>query len=384
MPTSRLYLQPIPDGAKLEDQDSLRANVSAQGLLEGGSTVEQLSNQPGDHTLRGQYRCQSAAYAELMARELRELANASGYSAVPLYRTDAESSDDGYYVVERADDVGPVRPQQPAIQQFRLSLSEDGTHETRWSAVGTTPVDLDHPYGTDLDPTIFLPSAASKPQWYDGDSGSREPATATTTVPSEHGDLDVYLLSDGESAVGDAPTLLYELSYADAGVLDPVVWDDRGNASNLSADDVRQWQHVFTTSHEYEGRPILDSGRLRVVVDEAAGVLKADTWDDGAGAWSSVGLDWSNTDWALYDWDVETISPVTVRSQATFAHPTDDLFVLDGLLDRGRDAIQWTIPDSETGPIPAELETVLEPIASAIASDAQPTRALLRREEVRR
>ncbi|MFT4921722.1 MAG: hypothetical protein ACI8XM_000928 [Haloarculaceae archaeon] len=384
MPSKRLYLQPIPEGAQLQDTDALQANLSAQGLLDGGSAVEQLSSGPGDHTLRGQYRCRTATDARLMARELRELANASGFDAVPFYEIGDEDSDDGYYVVERAENVGPVEPQEPAIQQFRLSLSEAGTTKDRFLAVETTPSQVDHTFGNNTTPVISVDDRASKLRWYNPDDGTVASADPLDTVEGEHGTLARFDVDAGETAVGTGqPTLLYELGYAEQGPLDPVVWDGR-DASKLDADGVRQWQHVFTTGHEYAGRPVLDNALLRLFVDEAAGVLEAERWDDANTTWSAVGLDWSTTDWALYDWDAEATTSTVVRAQGTFVHPDNGLFSLDAALHRGFEDVQFSIPENESGPIPSELETVLDPIASPRLVDPQPKRALVRRSEVRK
>lgn len=402
MPTKRLYLQPLPSGAQLQDVDNLQANLSQQGLLSGDAAVEQLSQQPGDHVLQGQYRCKSPGFGEMMGRELRELGASDGFGAIPFYRTDSEAADDGYYVVERADEVGPVEPQEPAIQQFRLNLSADGTHETRWTGVETTPSQVDHEYGNDTTPRIAIPDTATKRRWYDSVTGTVEPVgTPLSVEPTEHGDVAIYDVDAGETAVGTdggdrGPTLLYELSYSDAGVVDPVVWDGAGLgygesygedyggiAPKLDDDGDRQWQHVFSTSHEF-GVPVLDSGRLRVYVRESVGDLVAETWDDANGTWNGVGLDWSTTDWQLFDADIEHASPATIRTQLTFTHPTDGLYALNAALHRGWNRLQFSVPANESAPIPTGLEDTVAPIASDQLVDPQPVRTLVRRSEVRR
>ena len=76
------------------------------------------------------------------------------------------------------------------------------------------------------------------------------------------------------------------------------------------------------------------------------------------------------------------------RVQVTFdVSETDsdrDLFALDAILSSGADEVLFTVPDGEDGPVPDALEEWLEPISSESIVDAQPTKTLISRSEVRK
>jgi hypothetical protein len=126
---------------------------------------------------------------------------------------------------------------------------------------------------------------------------------------------------------------------------------------------------------------------IRVWLDEAAGTLEAEEWDDTAESWTSITAvadGGTATDWSLYDIDLTSVAMVDVRAQLEFAHPTDGLFDLDVSLQRGQESLLVEIPEGETGPIPSGLESWLELIVSASAVDPQPSKGLVSRKEVRR
>lgn len=405
MPTKRLYMQPIPEGAQLEDRDSLRSNLTQQGILGGGAAADQLSQPPGDHVLRGQYRCRSATFAELMAEELRELGNSDGFDAIPFYRTD-ETGDTGYYIVERVTEIGPVEPQERAIQQFQLSLSKAGTRRTQWQAVATHPTEPSpgHDFGTTEEARVGIPAAATKIRAVDEAIGpsQRVSPTPAFTVPAEYGDVEVY---DATALAFDDPIFLYDTDYDTVGRSDPVVWDTLGNASKFDTSGstpVRQWEHVFDPAHDPIGVIILDNGLLRVECDEANGTIAAEVWDAGGhgvaphgtsphgslddddnAAWTEVTL--SHGDWELVDVDLTHISPVRAEAQLEFEDTSDgSLYAVDINLDRGLGRLQVWTPESVTASIPSGLADLFEPIASDAVYDPGVRQTLISREEVRR
>jgi hypothetical protein len=396
MPTKRLYLQPIPEGAQLEDRDDLRSNISNLGLLDGGTSSNQVSQLPGDHILRGQYRCQSAEFAELMAQELRELGNSSGFDAVPLYRTDTGAGK--YYIVENVDEIGPLEPQEPAIQQFRLSLSEAGTKKNRWRAVSTavsspTPV---HPFGVDERALVGIPTAASKVEAIKAvrSPTEREIPTVDETNAGAFGDVDLY---DVTEISFDNPILLYELDYETVGVMDPVVWDTRGHSDKQGSDQIRQWQHVFDPAHDIDAPIVLENGLLRVRLDESAGTVTAEVYSDGsyssgvysAGTyggetgWQSLTLG-DPDPWQLRDIDLMRIGPTRVDAQLEFVDDAGDLFAVDVTLGRGRPRLAVWLPRTVEEPIPAGIESLFDPIASASIYTTGSEQTLIARKEVRR
>lgn len=395
----RLYTVVLRAEAQEQTGKSLARQLDLQGLLDTGSTTTAISSDPDqisvDATLAG-------TQAGKLATELEELATASGFDAVPFFVKGSETSEkDGYYVLESVDGSPGAAWAADRARELRISMRREGTHETHWSAVDTTQAQLEHPFGNDTQAVIAIPDAATKRRWYDPETTTATPVGAPIeTRPAEFDAVDVYDLADGETALStDDPALIYELPYSDAGVVDPVLWDSGpedgygddygtdygGVASKFDADGIRQWAHVFTASHEFVGVPILDSGLLRVYARESAGDLVAETWSEANNEWQAVGLDWTQTDYELFDWDVEAVSPTAIRAQATFIDASAGAsYALDASLQRGWETLQFAIPANESDPVPSGLEATLDPIASTRIVDAQPDRSVIPRREVRR
>ena len=207
------------------------------------------------------------------------------------------------------------------------------------------------------------------------------------------------------SSVGDEPTLIYEIDYADEVSAGCRVYDTLGEDEKFDENGTRQWQTVFLTDHDVDYPLVVDNGLLRLWLDEHDGTLEAEGWNpDGDllesglygeglygeglyygtedGQWEQIALEQPD-DVELFDIDVCAIGMVRDCVQLTF-DVDGDLFVLDAIIHTGHDAVQFHMPKNETGPIPAALESWLEPVASESIADPQAAKTLLSRNEVRR
>lgn len=383
MTTKLIYTVPIPSDSQLTDTDRLSANLAKAGLLEGsggGAVVESISQQAADKRLEGQYR---GRYADLMATELEELANAGGIDAVALFGKDGRTptDGDGYYTIESAD-VGPVAPQSSRAQRFDLGLTKNGTRNSHFRAITTSPIQVSNDLTSESSLTAFvgLDAAASKVRWFDPETGERASADPVATRAGEFDDIEIYDTTNTPLGT-DAPTLLYDLAYEREGRADPVVWDTH-NREKFDADGVNQWAHVFAPDHEFNGNAVFDTGLLRLSFDEASGEITAEEWDPPSEAW--VALDLPATDWQVFDMDLTRIGTERIDAQVEFSHATEGFFSLDLTLSRGAMAALWVIPDGEEGPVPSGLSDHLQPIASDRIVDAQQASGLVSRSEVRR
>lgn len=410
----RLYTLPLPESAQPTATDAERIQLAEAGLLNvDASTVEQLSADPSEQTLSGQWRF-GRPYARVIATELEELAQASGFEAVPLFRagdTDTELAGAGYYSVRDAE-TEPAHAAAEDVYRYDVTLSSVGTHDTHLLGVQTNPVDVAsaNPFATTdgAAATLTVPESARKRQWTDPKTPTRDTVDdASDIVETEHGPLARYPLADGQASAGvDRPTLLYELSYVEQGPTDVVVWDDRDRSEKLLAleDGVvvgsdtatvggdgaivgggtgpRTWQHVFSSEHEFadSGDAVVDTGRLRLRFNEPAGVIVAERWDAVDKYWADVEVPYG--DWLLFDVDLKRISPLSVEAQVTFENGVDGgLYDVDMHIQRGMAAALWTVPANE-GPMPADLETLLEPLAVSWETDPRPSLGLVSRREI--
>ena len=376
-----LYHLPLPGEAQTSESDQLGTELAESGLLSGdGSVVDALSTSAADIRITGQFRA-GEKYAPQLADELEDLASSS-LENLPLFRTDRRYSSAGYYELANAD-VSPAHPQTTSVFEYELSLREVGTKNSHYRALATKPRQLDHEFGNDLDALLTLPKVARKTRWSDPEDQTVASATPTDTRETEFGDVEIYDVEDGETAVGtDTPTLIYELDYVDEAETGLRVYDTLGHAEKADDDGVRQWEVVTWTRHDLDDAVVLDSGALRVEIDEHAGTIDAEEWD-GAG-WVDVGLT-NDSDWLVYDVDLVRVGMVTATAQLTLEDESEgELFVLGVTLQRGDSEVLVDIPDGETGPVPAGIEDWLEPIASERLVDAQPSKGLVSRSEVRR
>jgi len=123
---------------------------------------------------------------------------------------------------------------------------------------------------------------------------------------------------------------------------------------------------------------------IRLRLDEPNGTLEAEEWDDANTTWTTVGLGSSQPPTvSLFDVDLMDIAMVRDRAQLTF-DVGGSLFALNAILNRGYGAVQFTVPENETGPIPDDLENWLSPIASTSIADPNASKTLVARKEVRK
>jgi len=378
-----LYTLAIPGDSQSGLPNRLQQQLATSGLLDqDGGVVEQLSSEPGDQTISGYFRAQ---YADLMANELEELGQASGFADLPLGGMGESTSADGYYSLESAD-VEQVAPQTPLLQRYDMTLRHRGTQKDQWRALDPSPTQLDREsWGNATTRYVGVPAAASKVQWYNSGGDSRQLASPLETRSAELGGVDIYDLDVGETAVGATePTLIYEIPYTAEEDVDCRVWDTRGTSAKLDANGDVQWQKVFSTQHDFSSEIVIDNGRFRLRLDEPNGTLEAETWDDTAGSWSTVGLESSQpASTTLFDVDFEAIAMARAQAQLTF-DVDGSLFALEVSLSRGLDGIQAGIPEGESGPIPTDLETWLSPIVLDSIVDTNASKTLVARREVRR
>ncbi|MFC7044305.1 hypothetical protein ACFQH6_20690 [Halobacteriaceae archaeon GCM10025711] len=382
--TKRLYRTTIPAASLTDGRQSLRRRLAKLGVIDGGTSLENIAGQPGELLLEGQYR---GKYADMLAAELQELLNASGIEYVPLYSVGGSSPDDGYYATQSIDS-SRQDPRAPNLTQFSGTLAKKGTRAKHWRATKTAPYQPENgtDFGNDTTGYIGVPTAASKVRWYDPSDRTLATPSVVTTRTAEGGDIDIY---DAQSAPFDDPVLIYDRPYSSEGDVDVGVWDTYGRLETDSDGDFA-WQEAFDPDHDYIGLPNIENGLIRIQFDEPNSSLAAWTWDDAGGSWSSVslGAESDSTDWTVYDVNIREISPATVRVQVEFYETTGNdsggvrYYTLDLVLPRGYTEPQWFVPQNETPPTPTGLQDKLTPIADTSVYDVDAADQLVAREEV--
>lgn len=385
----KLYTLIATGAGQTDRNNQRRQQLASAGLLnQDGGNVEQVASEPADQRIRGHYR---GRYAAKMAQELEELAS-SGIEALPVTALEdaASTSLDGYYEIESAD-IGPPRAATEAVQRYDLSLSKKGTRNSHWRALETNPSQVDHDeqWGNDQTELVGVPSTASKVRWYRDENSAVAPATSTTTRQAELGDVDMYDLADGRAALGldgdQGPWLVYDVDYGAEELVDVRVWDTRGYDSKHDADGGLQWAKLFNTQHDFAAPVILDTGVLRLEIDEPNQTIAAQEWDASTSAWTDVTLT-NDSAWTLFDADLVEIGMTRAEAQLTFSDGSE-LFALDAIVERGADVVLFANPQAEDPnpePIPQGLLDWLDPIAASTVYDTGASKGLVSRQEVRR
>jgi len=140
---------------------------------------------------------------------------------------------------------------------------------------------------------------------------------------------------------------------------------------------------VSRRQHDFADPIVLDTGVLRLKLDEPAGTISAEEWDATNSSWNAVGLT-NNSSWSLFDVDLTSIGMVSAEAQLTFSDGSS-LFALDAILGRGDDAVLFDNPQADDGePIPQGLLDWLDPIAASTVVATGETKGLVSRQEVRR
>lgn len=370
-------------------QDRVRGTDSQQTAgrtaLQSTPSAQPTGSEPGKKSLTGHLGGDGASE---LARALSELGNPAdpGFQTLPVFASTDGSDDseevpvdDGYYTITRVR----TQPVQPAatgpLAQYDLTLKTVGTRQSQWRSVQTAPTALDATdFGSTAEsPTVAIPAAAPKTYWYDPVSGAVTPATPTATVASAGGDLARY---DPTAASADVPRLVYDVEYEDQVDTGCVLWDRYGDVQKTNADGTVQWRPVYSRAHEFRGAAVASTRRVRLLVDDATGLLGAERYS--AGSWSTVSLGTPSA-WGLSHVDVTGVDPAVLQLQCWF-ETDSDLFALDARLRRGADGIVWSVPENETGPVPSGLIDLLAPTAADTYEVAGATTTTLSREEVRR
>jgi hypothetical protein len=383
MPSKRLHHVRVSADSQRSSEATSTTNIAAQGILNsGGSSVEALSLDPGQRRLEASIR---GTHAEMVASEIEELFGAPGISKVVYCAPDGGSPEDGYYVLEEGS-FSRANTAEKRVQQISGTVRHAGTRNSDWRALTTSQSQVDHAeqWGNSTAAMVTLPALANKAQWHNEETGAKAPASPVSTRPTEFGDVDVYDLADGENAVGASnPTLIYEIPYADDYRGGLRVYDTRGNGSKTDADGNRQWMVVSRRQHDFADSIVLDTGVLRLKLDEPAGTISAEEWDATNEVWSAISLT-NDSSWSLFDVDLTSIGMVSAEAQLTFSDGTE-LFALDAIVTRGADAVLFDNPQADDGePIPQGLLDWLDPIAASTVVATGETKGLVSRQEVRR
>ncbi|MFC5135501.1 MULTISPECIES: hypothetical protein [Haloferacaceae] len=393
----RYYRSEIPESSLASNQlDGSRAQLARQGAIGGGGRVERVTGDPDDIRLDVDYR---GRYAERIAQELREVIASSDIVKPPYATVGASQETDAYYAAELVDSQ-PAQVQAPGAVSVGADLSKAGTRNTHWLAVDTTVSQPEpgHPFGNDIDVTVGLPADARRVRIVDATSEptQRSRPDPVATVEAEHGSVAQYDPA-GESI--DDPIYLYDLEYDLQGDVDVGVWDTYGHDTIRDADGVVAWARVFDTGHEFdESALVLENGLLRLTIDEPTNadetaLLEAEAWDPSAaggdGAWTTISLPEYDadldTDWQPADVDLTHIGQARIAAQVEFeavaGANAGDVYAADVQLDRGHD--RAFVTETSDGELPADLQALLEPIASESVLDPGVEQTLAAREEVR-
>lgn len=378
--TLQLYNIWLQDGATETAEDEIRADIQQAGFVgQGGTASERVSAESIDLTVTGQFRL-GDILSRKFAVELDSL-GASAYDAVPLYDTETTDRKRKYYHVERAE-TSPAHQTTDGTFEYTVALSEAGTRSEVWRAVRTNHEDVTTDLASGTTPFLRVDSRATKERWFTPSSGTDSASGADTQTGADGASgTDKY---DPDEVPWTDPILIYELDFDAERSTDVVLYDDRGFddkevefVSGESSTQATRWHHVFHAAHEFDGRPVVDTGRLRVRFDGANDQLEA--FQESSGSYSQTSLDQSDYD--LFDADVTEIKPADVRVFAEFEKTdgTIDAAVLS--FQRGFDEVLVRSPPGASN-VANDLEDLLRPIALDWAEDPAPEQDVIRRNEV--
>jgi hypothetical protein len=379
MPTRQLYNITIPADSQTDAglQGLGHQIESLAGEQTDAPIIETLGVQSGDQSITASFANQRA---QVTAAELEELLSASGFDTLPYYTpSDPGRQGDGWISVEDGS-VERASVHEDRVQSISGTFTRSGGRGNYRRSLEVSPQPVPrNDYGNETSALVAIPSAAEKRTWYNRETSAREPVAVVETVTCEGGhDVD---LIDAQGVDLSKPELVYDAGYSEHRV-DVVLWDTRGfSARNDPEDGELQWARCYTTRHEYSGAPVIDTGRLRLRLDEQAGI-SAETYNPTQDTWNPVGL--PDSDWSLRDTDITRVSPVRITAQLEFQHPSEGAFALNALARRGRETVQFVVPESITAATPAGLRELLDGIAGESVRRPQASLGLISREEVRR
>ncbi|QRY26355.1 hypothetical protein [Halobacterium sp. BOL4-2] len=313
----------------------------------------------------------------MTATELKELMAANGFDHLPYYQPGTDdASGDGYIAIEEGS-VEAASVHDTRVQVVSGKFTRSGTRQSHRRSLHVQPQRVHrNDYGNATGALVSIPSAASKRTWYKRETQERAPVSATETIACEGGDVDLV-----DAATVDLPApyeLVYDIPYDEEPKHNIILWDDRSVESRHDGD--LAWARAYRTSHEFCGVPIIDTGNIRIHLDETTGIT-VDQYTDTT--WTT--LDLPPTDWHLHDVDITTISPIRIEAHLTFTHTnSDDSYTLRMLARRGRATTQFTVPSSVSTPTPSGLRDSLAPIADPSVRRPTSHLGLIARKEVRR
>jgi len=384
MPTRQLYNLRIPsDGQSDSGLAGLGHDIeSLSGLDSDQPVVEALGISSGENSINATY---SNPRAPVTSSEMEELLSASGFEHIPYYMpANPGQSGDGYIAVEDGS-VQTASAHDTRVQSVSATFTRSGTRGDHRRQLKTNVSEVHrNEYGNEKTALVAIPATAGKRTWFKRKTRDREAVAVESTVEAEGGQLDLV----DASAVSMSPRyqLIYDVGYDEEWRTDITLWDDMGYASKDDAgvSYAPAWMKVYRTGHEFEGVPVVDTGRLRLYLDEANG-LSVEEYDSGTDSWSSTSL--PTSDWELFDVDVTGISPVKVGAQCVFRNPTttpSGEYALNLVARRGRSVVHWLTPDSVSDPVPDGLQDYLDPVADPAVLRPNNSLGLIAREEVRR
>ncbi|SIR99673.1 hypothetical protein SAMN05421858_5051 [Haladaptatus litoreus] len=403
MTNKYLYSVAIPSQTQRDTSADRRRNLMTQGVMgQDSGQVASVSTQPGEYSLNAIF---SGVLVELPVAALEELFNASGFESVPFAATNPENAtkEDGYYGLGSIN-IEPLASQTNDGFRINASMTKEGTRTSHWRAIKTTPTGVRSPYGGNQGAEFAIPEIATKTRWYDEPTGTLETATPKRQIKAENGTMEVF---DAKQAPGEAPTLLYDVPYHHEFKYDCRVWDDfdrpkelveeaPGDGSKVGSATVGtatvgagktvkmpQWQRVFRTDHEFYGKPVVESGGLRIIPDETNGIMRAYRWDYADKRYTLMQL--GASPWRLFDFDLTEIGPATLKADVTFQDTSGNEFqTLKMVLQRGFQRARFLVPKNDDYDIPSELAQRVAPIARYQTTSAQESQTLMARREVSR
>jgi hypothetical protein len=391
-----LYAVNIPEDALINPQSSQQSLLATNPILgDSSGAVQDIASEPGERAVVGTV---TGRFATLTALELEEL---FGSDLVVPYtpRGAANSEITGYYATEQLT-LNRGSPASDRLQQFDGTLIRRGTKTSHYRALRTNPQPVNNPFGSATAPEIGLSIRARKVRWFDPVGGAVADATPQRRVEGEHDYLDIY---DASEPSFSNPALIYDIPYTQEYPTDCTVWDtynrpkvyrepESGDTvgsttvgdGTVSGDEVyvaSQWQRVYVTDHDWRGDMVLETDRLRLVIDQPEDVLRAYRWSPTDGQWTLVQL--GASDWRLYDIDITEIGLARCEAQLEFRDTDAGRHNLNVTLLRGLDEAVVTVPPNESTP-PQDLLDRLAPIAATTDRVPVPSQDVIKRTEVDR
>lgn len=376
----QLYLTPLPERTGDDATDQIGSQVEQAGLLDtGGTSVENVATENVDFRKQGRIQY-GTTLSKKVAEELDSLSESS-YTTLALYDATGgrKARKRGYYEVTRID-VSPAQEARNDVYEYDSVLTLAGTREDSQRRVRTNPQTVDSFYAVGSPEPVAIPAAATRVRWYD-DANGTEAASAVSSAMSEFGGVEFY---QPDNASFDTPSLIYDLDFAEEGNVDVRVYDDRDRekiAETASGGQVSVWTHAYHTGYQFEGKPVVDTGRLRVYLDDDAGSVSAETYNTNDDVWDKVGL--TMGDYTLEDFSFESIGPASVTVRVTLRDKTDgsegDTFVK---LRRGRDKVLLTPAAGETIYSDDDAANVFGTLVSTQTTDPMPSQGLIDRTDL--